>query len=58
MVAPGLHVVVIGLGAGGPADGRVGEVHVWRHGRGVGRTPALGINGTLPCAYRREATHV
>jgi hypothetical protein len=68
VVAPGLHVVVIGLGAGGPADGRVGEVHVWRHGRGVGRTRGLGVGkvigrpGGRHAAMRRrsppKASHV
>lgn len=55
MVAPGLHVVVIGLGAGGPANGRVGEVHVWRHGRGVCRAGGLGVGEVIRRSWGRHA---
>jgi hypothetical protein len=43
MVASRLHFVVLRLGAGRTADGRVGEVHVRRHGGGVCRAARLGV---------------
>lgn len=37
-------LVVLRLSTGGSTDGRVGEVHVWRHGCRVSRASGLGIS--------------
>lgn len=50
-----LSLVVLWLSAGGSTDGRVGEVHVWRHGRRVCRATGLGIGEVVGRAWRRHA---
>lgn len=55
MVASSLHLVVIRLGAGGPANGRVGEVHVWRHGGWVRWASGLRVSEIIGRPRRGHA---
>ena len=49
------QLVVLRLRAGGPANGRVREVHVRRHGTGVCWATGVGIGEVVRRAGRRDA---
>lgn len=56
VVAPGLHFVVLRLGAGRPANGRVGEVHVRRHRCRVRGASGLRVSEVVGRSGRWHAT--
>ena len=52
---PGLHLVILRLRTGRSSDGRVGEVHMRRHGAGIRRSTGVRVGEVVGRTGRRDA---